>query len=427
MGALDDLTRLTETATDSPPADGREVFRTGRRRRRRRRAMGGTLAAFAVVLVAVVGWPGVDLSERVVIDDVAGTEGQVSGTFPVPDRGSASARYLDDGTPVFVSHADDGTVRVLDAPDRHLGMLVVYCPGVDRFLEPRADSSYLLDGTYAGGPSPADLPRYPAELTGDGDQITVTGPVRRSDGRSAEQQDFSGIRCDEAVMHEPDTSHPLLPVREAVPEDGSWGWAYVRLEVFDDRSLVLCDALRGCIREQDGLLTGERHDSTADPVDYPPSTLHWALVRARPEGVDVRYAVRDIEINTGPRDGLDQVRFSIGWSPRHLVQVTDTTGAVLDANMVLWLRFDPDGWFSADLPCTTRYGRFELLSDDTIRLFDVAGSPRGHCDEALQDPLEAVFDEDERTLEVDGNDFSLTTPDGLRLEYSWDRARPNPD
>lgn len=423
MGALDELTRLTETASDRPPADGREVFRAGRRRRVRRRALGGTLAASVAVLVVALGWPGSGLSERVVIDGVVGTEGQVSGEFPVPERGSASARYLEDGTPVFVSHADDGTVRVFDASDRHLGRLVVYCPAVDRLLEPVAGSTYLLDGTWTGGgPSPADLSRYPAELTDDGGRITVTGPVQRSDGRSAEQQDFTGIRCDGAVLHEPDTSRPLLPVREAVPEDGSWGWAYVRLEVFDDRSLVLCDALRGCTREQDGLLTGERLDVTQDPADYPPSTLHWALVRARPEGVEVRYAVRDIEINTGPLDGLDQVRFSIGWSPRPLVQVTDTTG-VLDANMLLWLRFDPDGWFSADLPCSARYGRFELLPDDAIRLLDVTGSPRGDCDEALQDPLEVVFDEGERTLQVEGNDVSLTTPDGLRLEYSWDPAR----
>lgn len=425
MGALDDLTRLTETAEDLPPHDGRELFRSRRRRRTRRRVTSGTVAALAVVLVGVIAWPGVG-PDRVVIDQVAGTDGQVLGTLDVPERGSASAGYLDDGTPVFVSHAEDGTVRVLDALDPDLdGKLIVYCPQLERLLEPRADSTYLLDGTYAGGPSPADLSRYPAELTGNGSQVVVTGPVEPSDGRSAEQRDFTGTRCDDAVMHEPDRSEPELALREAVPEDGSWRWAYVRMEVFDDRSLVLCDALRGCASQQDGLLTGEQLATTEDPADFPSSDLLWALVREGPAGVEVRYAVRDIEINTGPRTGLDDVRSSIGWAPRHLIQVTDTTGVVLDANMVLWLRFDPDGWFSADLPCTTRYGRFELLPDDTIRLSDVTASPRGPCDEALQDPLEAVLDDGERTLQVERDNLYLTTPDGLRLDYSWDRASLN--
>ena len=421
MGALDELADLTETARDVPPHRGPELFRSVRRRRTRRRQAGATLATVAVAMVAVVVWPGGDLPDRVVIDEIAGADGHVSGALPVPDRGSASAGYLDDGTPVFVSHANDGTVRVLDALDPHLdGKLIAYCPQVDRLLEPRAGSTYLLDGTWTGGPSPADLSRYPAETTDDGARVVVSGPVEASEGRSAEQRDFTGMRCDDVVMHDPDRSEPDLPVREAVPDDGSWGWAYVRLEVFDDRSLILCDALRGCPRRQDGLPTGAQLPAANDPADFPDTTMLWALVHNGTDGVDVRYAVRDIDINTGPRTGLDAVRSSIGSSPRHLVQATDEAGDGLDADRLLRLRFDPDGWFSADLPCTTRYGRYELDADDAIRFHDVQSTPAGTCDsQQLQDVLQTVLDDGARTLQVEGNDLRLTAPQGHRLDYSW--------
>ncbi|MTV24511.1 hypothetical protein FTX61_03640 [Nitriliruptoraceae bacterium ZYF776] len=431
MGALDDLTRLAEADGDLPPHDGRELFRSRRRRRARRRVAGGTVATFAVALVAWIAWPGVAPTDRVIVDEVAGADGHASGTLLVPERGSASADYLDDGTPVFVSHAEDGTVRVLDAHDRHFaGKMVVFCPGIDRLLEPRAGSSYLLDGTYAGGgPSPADLSRYPAELTDDGTSIEVTGPVVLSDGRGAAPRDFTDTRCDNAVRHEPDRSAPETPLREAVPDDGSWGWAYVRLEVLDDLSLILCHALFGCAAPQEGLMTGDRVPTAADvEAGYPETQPRWALVRDGSDGVEVRYAVRDIELNTGPRTDLDEVRSSIGWSPRHLVRITDAAGEIVTTDGRLRLRFDPDGWFSADLPCTTRYGRFELLPGEHIRFSDVRATSAGTCDdEGLEAHLAAVLDDGARTLRVSDNDLHLVSEEGRGLDYSWSPPSDDPD
>jgi hypothetical protein len=82
MGALDDLTRLTETAGDTPPYDGRQLFRSRRRRRTRRRVTSGTVATLAVVLVAVVAWPGGDVANRVIVDEFVGP---ATTPAPVPD------------------------------------------------------------------------------------------------------------------------------------------------------------------------------------------------------------------------------------------------------------------------------------------------------------------------------------------------------
>lgn len=399
MGTLDDLTRLTDTAADSPPYDGRELFRSVRRRRRRRIAASGVTGTFALVLLVTAIWSGSVPSGDLFIDDMAGTDGaspelpagwqridvaagslavpgewtirelgvddpppcdhghtayvitggwpaathtpggvlhacdmrgntrplllaapirevpdseqssalwtpttigghpaeqhitpprdrpngardvaddlvvadriaryriprldlylQFTSTeahtelieavlatvsartteksaepvaestqgalpnmLPIPQIGSAAASYLDDGTPVFISHAEEGTVRILDALDRRGGM-VAFCPQVRLLIEPRDGSTYQLDGTYAGGPSPADLSQYPAELTDDGNHVVVTGAREPSAGRSAEQSEFPSPRCDDAVTHEPDTSHPEHTLHEAVPDDGT--------------------------------------------------------------------------------------------------------------------------------------------------------------------------------------------------------------
>ncbi|MEX1162258.1 MAG: META domain-containing protein [Nitriliruptor sp.] len=340
------------------------------------------------------------------------------GTLGVPEAGSASAAYLDDGTPVFVTRTEDATLHVVDALDPHLdGKLLVHCPTIGRLLEPRAGSTYLLDGTHAGGPSPSDLTSYATEITDDGAFVTVSGPARPSDGRSAEQTDFEGHRCTDAEAHLPDTSRRDLDLRTATPDDGRWHWAYVRLEQ-DDGQPVLCHALRGC--DGDG-------DQLPGPATllYPDSSPLWALLRRDVDangGVEVRLATHPIHIPDGPHENdTEAAIWNISGHPRHLDDVASSDLEWLGTDDRLLLRFDPDGWFSADTPCASRFGRYRFEDATTITFSDVATSATSCPDRPLEDALADMFDRGRgRTLTLDGNDLRIDTGTGTSLLYTWD-------
>ena len=87
--------------------------------------------------------------------------------LPLPPPGQVWAEWLDDGTPVFVAHQPDGRVDVLGA-ELPLGFpgraAIGWCPALGTFIQVMSGARFRRDGTYLGGPPPAGMPRYEADL-----------------------------------------------------------------------------------------------------------------------------------------------------------------------------------------------------------------------------------------------------------------------
>jgi hypothetical protein len=166
----------------------------------------------------------------------------VDGVLPVPPVGGAIPAYLEDGTPVFVSHPEDGEVYVLVAFDGHtpggVQEMVHWCPSSQQFSEARHGTRFNAFGDYVGGPAPRPLLDVPAEPLDDG-RVRVTGPPgparERTDVRA--EVPMAGPEClggeqqteptDDAVAHSRPTEVPQLH-GSALPQ-GRWVWAEVRL------------------------------------------------------------------------------------------------------------------------------------------------------------------------------------------------------
>ncbi len=85
------------------------------------------------------------------------------------------------------------------------------------------------------------------------------------------------------------------------------------------------------------------------------------------------------------------------------------------------LRFDPDGWFSADTPCGNRFGRYRLEDATTITFSDVTTTATSCPYRPLEDVLADVFDRGaDRTLTLDGDELRIDTRSGTSLLYTWD-------
>lgn len=147
----------------------------------------------------------------------------------IPDPAEVSATYLVDGTPVFVSHADDGAVHVLDPTSPSVAAdLVAWCTSTGRFSDPRA--TFGPDGVPLAGPAPATLRSYPHELVtvGETEAIHITGEP--SAERRPEQGGGSPAArtCDGTwVAHTPDAvTHVYEP-----GTDVSDHWVWVRMPI----------------------------------------------------------------------------------------------------------------------------------------------------------------------------------------------------
>lgn len=145
----------------------------------RRPARWAVAAVVLLVLAATVG--SATLTGRPDDKEVtAGPSGNAPSTLPAPAVGEASAERLEDGTPVWVVHHDDGTVSVLDAPSAHrpfgFGQLVGWCASSRGFEDPQHGSHYDERGRYRAGPAPTGLSVYPTSPL-EGGTVTVTGPA----------------------------------------------------------------------------------------------------------------------------------------------------------------------------------------------------------------------------------------------------------
>ena len=134
------------------------------------------LAAAIVILVIAVLGRGV------------GDRGEGAVVLDVPPAGQAAPAELPDGTPVFVSHAPDGGVHVVEAinPHRYWGLtnLVGWCAPAGGFEAGLDGSRFDAAGRWLFGPAPHDLPTYTATRNGD---VVLVGerkePATRSPAR----------------------------------------------------------------------------------------------------------------------------------------------------------------------------------------------------------------------------------------------------
>jgi hypothetical protein len=220
----------------------------------------------------------------------------VDGTLPVPPVGEAIAAYLEDGTPVFVSHPEDGEVYVLEAFDGHgpggVQEMVHWCPSAQQFAEARHGTRFNAYGDYAGGPAPRPLLDVPSEAVDDA-RVRVTGPPapprERTDVRA--EVPLAGPHClqgegetelmDGAVGHARPTEVPQLD-GSALPQ-GRWVWAEVRLGGPEGDARV-CELDGRCPADAPRIAPGWGTQVTPDPDEL-------ALVLARGSGASADLAL----------------------------------------------------------------------------------------------------------------------------------------
>lgn len=220
------------------------------RERRVARPLAGALIGALVVLLIVLLSGGPQLPGTVTIEpaapdlgDVVSEPVAVDGVLPVPPIGEVIAAYLEDGTPVFVSHPAESEVHVLGAASprtlRWQRRLVAWCPSSGQFEDLRGDGRFNAWGDYTGGPPPSALTDHPAIVSDDGRTVRLTGEntqVRARTDRRAERP-IEGPPCETGTQDDLVTE-PVV-VHQAPDEtprlDGSeirgdrWIWATVRV------------------------------------------------------------------------------------------------------------------------------------------------------------------------------------------------------
>lgn len=165
----DDVRALVTSAVPDPEGVPMAAIlrRAQARRRARVRAGAATALVLALLAVGVVRMPSADLR--------LGRPGRVPETvLPLPPAGDVAPEFLRDGTAVFVGHAEDGEVFVVEARSPRydtLDVLVGWCPRTGTFEEPFGGSRFDMGGYWLGGPSPTGL--VPREVQRRGDALHV--------------------------------------------------------------------------------------------------------------------------------------------------------------------------------------------------------------------------------------------------------------
>lgn len=227
--------------------------------RGRRMLVAACAAAVLLVVVSVL----LDVTPVPTIDPVTPPDAwpdpvAEEAMLPVPDVGEVLAAYLEDGRPVFVSHAVEGDVVVLDGvvpgAGPRMAHLNAFCPSSGWFEDPWYASRFNRWGDYTAGPSPTAMPAYPSELSADGSAVRVIGPVEPAPQRGetrGQQQPPEGPACVEEdggtgegmVLHRPPDPLPELD-SDQIPTD-RWVWASLVVGGETGRPVV-CDADGTC-------------------------------------------------------------------------------------------------------------------------------------------------------------------------------------
>jgi nitrite reductase/ring-hydroxylating ferredoxin subunit len=180
-------------------------------------------------------------------------EGERGTILALPARGGIAAEFLSDGIPVFVVHAEDGDVTVVDARDPHdvgVQLLVGWCATAGWFEGGAFGSRFLPDGRWISGPAPSDLATFETEVDGQSVQVGVR---RDTAGRSGgEPPGLAGPTCEQdppwvddgprgtMLMHHGEDA--TVPVGEAARRPpGSTVLVAGHLETGGDAEPVLCE------------------------------------------------------------------------------------------------------------------------------------------------------------------------------------------
>jgi hypothetical protein len=303
------------------------------------------LVVLVGVLLAVAG--GRLLVETgLVIDPVGPAE--EPGTLPVPEVGSVAPGYLEDGTPVFVSHPEDGTLLVFDATSPHQGnKLVAYCGTSELFEDLYHGSRFTGWGDWIAGPSPTGLRVVPHELLADGQRLRVTGPAgagtERTQPRGPDDIGPQGPSCEpgyndlsSAVRHRPPVEPRALDGGDIPSERWVWASLMTGGSVDDPR---VCDTDGSCPADAPSALPNPVTTEIADTFLQPTRGV-W-LARATGDGaVQLRRPALPLDgpVEAWPQGALPvpapgEVLAAYGWNRSPLFVVTDEDGStlVLDA------------------------------------------------------------------------------------------------
>jgi hypothetical protein len=299
------------------------------------------LTVLVVIAVAVASGQ-LPVETGLVIDPVGPADGP--DTLPVPEVGSVVPGYLDDGTPVFVSHPEDGTLLVLDATSPHQGnKLVAYCGSSALFEDLYHGSRFTGWGDWIAGPSPTGLSVYPHELRADGQRLRVTGPAgagtERTQPRGPDDIGPQGPACEpgsddlsSVVGHRPPVEPRALD-GGGIPSD-RWVWAILMTggSVDDPR---VCDTDGSCPVDAPRALPDPGTSENADQFSEPTRGV-W-LGRATGDGsVQLRRPAVPLDgpVETWPQGVLPvpapgEVLAAYGWERRPLFVVTDEDRSTL--------------------------------------------------------------------------------------------------
>jgi len=177
--------------------------------------------------------------------------------LPLPPRGSVSAEWLPDGTPVFVIHDARGHVNVVEATHAMsvFDVAVAWCPVGGRFIGVLSGSRFDQHGHWMGGPSPRGLARFSATTESGavrvGPRISAPprDPDRAMEASAGSDQDCwdhkppGDVRLDAVVLHhEPFTK---ATTAEALRRGGATGTYLVRGILLErpDGAVQLCSRL----------------------------------------------------------------------------------------------------------------------------------------------------------------------------------------
>lgn len=202
------LDQTLRRAAATPRLDERtaqaEVAARGRKRRRQRLSGLAAVPLLAVLSVAGLaalapGPGGIDLRSP--------GDGDEPSVLALPPEGETAAAELEDGSPVFVVHHDDGDVDVLSAVSTHLEHLVIWCAPERLFIEPVGASLFSDGGTWLDGPAPHGLAAYETEeVERDGQRFVDVGALGDPPARPSDtgQAGGSAAECfDRTVIDDP--------------------------------------------------------------------------------------------------------------------------------------------------------------------------------------------------------------------------------
>lgn len=323
---------------------------------RPRRALLLVASVVVVALVSVIlvrgGQPGpLEIADRP--DGLTEPIAQ-DGVLPIPPVGAVRAAYLDDLTPVFVSHPVEGEVLVLDARDTRNHRLVVFCSNAGWFIDVLHHSSWSRWGDYTGGPTPTGLPSFPTTTIDEGRSVQVTGPIapapERRDRRGPESpQEASWCSYRElgvpfgpdAVAHQKPATAPPLDGTQ-VPAD-RWVWATLTYGGTVSDPLV-CNTDGSCPEAAPPLVLPYRNDRPHSDAPFGPISS-IGLARATPDGIislepaDAGFPTSATEVVQLEGDQIQNLAAAPAHGPDRFTTIVHDQAALEDA----WDQAQADG------------------------------------------------------------------------------------